>query len=499
MVIFALAAVAGVIIAALQPPFFAPDEPWHWQTAWFRFEKLTASDSKVCNAALALPHMFHVDQIKFRYDHSLPKKVLKRNVNTKELCMPGAIQPIPYGNLLSYPGVVLARVAIQGESRSIEKAIKTFFHARFFQLSITLLILLRFLLLARQAYDRTKSWTFGTLSILMIAATPLFTQQASAVSSDGMVNALGVALATCLLFWRQVGLLDVLALLVTGVSAAFTKPIVLPVIGAVLVALVVSNGLGGGFRGKGWRESLSPIWNGFSRWQITALLVLATTSLIALFTGLNSAGTLAHHPGGAIDPAAQIQTALDSPAKALTTVFWGAMKFLSFKEFLGNLGWLDTPLSETLIGIYKRLFPVALIADFVLASWAPRRFARTPLITVLGLSTIAFVVACSALVTNALTAFALFLTWTPVGSDSVNGLQPRYFLFSYIIILASIGFFYKGLMTRLEPEKNSPGTGQDLEEAPWQQALTLIIVLISVYLFSTVSAEVAYTLARRYW
>jgi uncharacterized membrane protein len=438
--------------------------------------------------------LFQVERIKFKYQESQPSGILKGLDSAELLCVPDDIKPITYGNFLSYPGVLLALTFSTGESRSIEKAAMTFFAARMFQLSLTLLVLFRFVQLAIRSFGESKRWSFGTLTTLAIVSTPIFLQQASAVSGDSMVNALAIVLVTLILFWSFVGLPDVLSLTFVGLSAASTKPIVLPAIAATFLVLLLKNSL---FLHKGHRIRFSNTLFELSSLRLEQRILLFglfALSIFALFVGMTSSAALSASLTGVADPVGQRNFILQNSIKAGAAIWEGSIRHLNFSHFLGNLGWLDTPLLGNLFDCYLVLFSVAVFVDVVMSLMTG--FPRSEIDTWFSVRRfiLASVFVAGALSSNSLTAFALYLTWTPVGAEFVNGLQPRYFLLSFMLVLVSPSILFGN--TREVEEKADSG-----QQWVWNisSVLNLVMCLALFFLGAKIVSEIAFTLAKRYW
>ena len=124
------------------------------------------------------------------------------------------------------------------------------------------------------------------------------------------------------------------------------------------------------------------------------------------------------------DPAGQVRFLVDHPR----AVFAIAKQTLSMhishyiREFIGVLGWLDTPLPSS----FYPVAGVALVLSFTLCMSRERRSAMT----VMSLT--------AAVISVALIFGALYVTWTPVGAPVVQGVQGRYFLPVALVLVLTI-------------------------------------------------------------
>lgn len=495
----AVVVLVGIILALMQPPFYAPDEPWHWRTAWYRFEVLRSKNTTVCNKALGLPDLFEVESVKFDYSKSVPSGVLKKLESTSDFCMPEAIPPLQYGNVFSYPGVVLSRLTMHGEHSSVERSLRAFISSRLYQLSLTLIVVLRFGFLALQNMKLGYPWAFGTSTILVVASTPLFMQQASAISGDSANNALAILLASILMFWRTFSRFDLILLAVVGFIAVFTKPIVMPALFGVALFGFLRSWHWPKFAESRWRISC---WREFytaRQVQSQAWVLMLILGFTAMYTGLNSSGTLSVSLGGTVDPVRQKAHLISSPFDAFAALWSGSVQYLGFKHFLGNLGWLDTPLLGDLYDTYRGMFRLALAGDLFFALFITRALGFAGIRDAAMRCLCSVGVALGALLSNALTAFALYLTWTTVGAPKVNGLQPRYFLFSFVLLVAALAT----LLTPFKQEKQPAVEHQNALAAAGRSSVLqvsgIVLIALLVILLVKITTEVTYSIAVRYW
>jgi uncharacterized membrane protein len=148
---------------------------------------------------------------------------------------------------------------------------------------------------------------------------------------------------------------------------------------------------------------------------IAAVLVL-TASGFALVSWIAVTRYTPLHPALTTDPAEQIRLLLAQPAWFLSVA---ARSYLQFSQdlvlqFVGNFGWLDTPLDMRLVYAYAAI----LIALAVING--SRQVAMLLVQRgVLGLVLLSTVLAIT---------IAQYLTWTPVRAEIVEGLQSRYFI-----------------------------------------------------------------------
>jgi uncharacterized membrane protein len=178
--------------------------------------------------------------------------------------------------------------------------------------------------------------------LLLVALTPMFLSEAAAVSADGVLN------SACLLFVASV--LDValgpgrptprrtLAWIGLGVVIALCKPVYLALL--LCVFLIPAERVGRG------RQALL-----FAALVVPSLLALRAWSLL----------TYAHgHVPTSTESQGHLGALLSSPLSFAWRVAWSYIFFLPrlVQGFIGNLGWLDTPLPPPVVFLYV----VALLA-----------------------------------------------------------------------------------------------------------------------------------------
>ena len=147
-------------------------------------------------------------------------------------------------------------------------------------------------------------------------------------------------------------------------------------------------------------------------WRRKAVIIVIALACIAWW--MHILPTLMPEPPPGASESGQLGVILSSPL-ALPTVLAQTLfnrgSWL-FETLVGYLGWLDTPLPNW----YYAVAIVVLICAW-LAPGNTRPFARPALIA--ALTFLAVLMAASA---------ALYMSWTPVGSATIHGVQGRYLL-----------------------------------------------------------------------
>lgn len=126
-----------------------------------------------------------------------------------------------------------------------------------------------------------------------------------------------------------------------------------------------------------------------------------------------------------IDTAKQIKSILDSPARFVGDFSVGLVTNLKeYIEQLGTFGWLSYSENPAILMLYP-IFIGSMIIFYPNEEIITKK-------TKYGISIISFGI-------YAITCFILFLTWTPVGSAGISGVQGRYFvpLIGLLMLLSS--------------------------------------------------------------
>ena len=184
------------------------------------------------------------------------------------------------------------------------------------------------------------------------------------------------------------------------------------------------------------------------RWQFVAI-VLAVLLVIyegmGLLVGLLSNYGVIERPMTDSNPAAQLMFVLKNPLRYLV-VFLDTMRNNSFFVSTGGLfGWIDVD-----IKVISTFTPVVLL----LAA-----FKNAPLLKKEDLNRVV-IFFITALLTYAVCATGLYLTWTPVTLPQIIGLQMRYFIPAFMGILMLFSWWAKGYAGTAKAENGTqPATG----------------------------------------
>lgn len=148
---------------------------------------------------------------------------------------------------------------------------------------------------------------------------------------------------------------------------------------------------------------------------------------------------IARQGGQTVDAMAQLAFVLGNPLRTLA-VLWGSLYENEF--FIGQLGlfgWKDLP-----IALLNLTGPCVLLAAALLATPAQNALGRR---RTAGLGVFAAVYAAGAMA-------AMYITYTPVGMVRIVGLQTRYFLAVYlVVVLLAAALLRKALQPQLGAQK----------------------------------------------
>jgi uncharacterized membrane protein len=165
------------------------------------------------------------------------------------------------------------------------------------------------------------------------------------------------------------------------------------------------------------------------RWATLALVTLPGFALTALWlatgadVGAYRMAEGAKLPAELFEPASKISFLLADPLHFFDLLFatlnTGALNDL-WRQLIGVLGWLDTPLMDWVYPVLSAL----LVASFLV----PLRLERGPRYRIAAVSALA-------VVAYVLAVYLIFyLTWTPIDAPDIWGVQGRYF----VVVLAPL-------------------------------------------------------------
>jgi uncharacterized membrane protein len=401
------AAIAGLLLVFLTPPFQAPDEPVHFMRAYqisehnFRVDKvgktvggyLPTSVGKTISVTSERPQInFYPNE---KYDEQKTFQALHFRTNPDkrtfyDFSSTAYYSPVSY--LPQATGVLI--------SRSLGASPLTMMYAgRIANLAMWIVLMgLSIWLLPR------KKWALAAVAMLPMA---LF--QAASLSADVMtVGMIGLTLAYILKLVKDNKLLrpkQLALLLVTLIALVLSKQILF--IFLPLVLLLPNRLLGSIAALKKILLMVTPLLI-FGGWM------LVTRDLSILGTAINNQ-----------DPPAQIHFIINNP-HSFINVLWNTY-FFNYGDtvqasLIGNFGWVDTPLSELFVTLgYLSLAFLMLARYDNFRVWLNGRQKL-----LIGAIALLYWLAVST---------ALYVYYSPVGFKIIVGLQGRYFLPVAILLI----------------------------------------------------------------
>jgi Predicted membrane protein (DUF2142) len=436
--VLAVGLLGGLLFAFVTPPFQVPDEPAHFRRIYqlaggvsprpgpdgqLGFEQ-PASLETVTNLCVA--------GVPFHPYRLLPAGVLRAAWRIP--LDPGRQQFLPLSLLTPYTlAPYLPQAAVAAAGRWLElRPLAIFYLVRLANLAACLP-----LVWAAVRIAPFQKWAFAFLAL-----TPMAMFLRSSASADGLTfaSALLLSAAVCALAWdppadavpRSMQSATHAAPPTTGLGAAAAPPI-LPLDrhvappakpGARLVACLVGMvGLvafcKGGYLLVNLLVPAIPRrrLGSAGRWAAVMGAALALTALGALSSARVAATyfDLFHHAAG-VDPRSQIQLVLAHPFDYLGFLVTDYVVHLPryAAEFVGNFGWLDTPLPLYVLIPYALLLLALALFGGDAATAMPRRLR----------------LAAAAVVASGLlfVSTSQYVSWTPVGAHHIDGPQGRYFL-----------------------------------------------------------------------
>lgn len=134
-----------------------------------------------------------------------------------------------------------------------------------------------------------------------------------------------------------------------------------------------------------------------------------------------------------------------------------------WRMFVGILGWLDTPLPDIIYTFYGYLLFLVLLILLYFRSTLSKGISILLIFTLLSSSLMIF--------------FLLWLSWTPIGSDLILGVQGRYFIPIFLVFGALISY-----NTKIQNQK-----------------LKNLLVLAVIFWIILVYSILPYTLWNKFW
>lgn len=477
----ALFAAVGVMVCFTTPPFQLPDEPVHWLGGYQRIESVFGvlrGGGKDCYPAAALDESFSIHKMAFRPSEKLPNGSFERALTAGPSCKKADLR---YGGLLTYPGLLLARVLIQRENGDAGQSLMVFYLTRLLHGILIAGCLVRLASLLRGARWQKST---GALIIFPFCLSPLFVQQSFAVSADVICNAAAILLVAYMSSWKQLTKVDLVFTAVITATSVLTKPTMLPLVVAALACPILIDRFcqqetleTPRARRMTWRELNTLVF----------LVALVALSVYAI-TQLGEVPESFRAGGRDLSINRQVEFIIHNPIKSLAIMARAIIPFLNLTPYTERLGWGDTVLAsgtrtswESLLWLFLGLEALILLREGRKILAHSYRLNLSMMKGVLVWSGALCCVYASALVTAAF----LYMDYTPVGADTVIGLQARYFFPQIFIGIGCISGIINSLTTPFWKEADAPEAAMPMMAvAGWSALLGFvgIIFMSSLYI-----------------
>lgn len=407
-----IALVWGFALIALVPPFQVPDEPAHFYRAWelAQLDYQAGTDGRVSlpGAVVRLPSDLGSGERSWSvstYSSKRVRQYLFAPIGSQTASVDNASPYGPLGYLPHLLPIEAARLTGHG-------ALAAFYGARLLNLIAAVLL----------TYLAIRVIPVGKLLIAVLGLLPMTMYETASASPDALAIAGSFLFVAVLLRTLSRASLERRDIAVLAASAALGLNVKPGYAVLVLAALAVPRRAFGS-----WRRYLSSMAIIIGSTAALAAVLLVTTprsapsALVKLLgpdNGVDSGRQLSHvllHPWGFVQI---MHRTLD---------LWG-ISYL--KSFVGYFGWLTFWLPMTFLFLALLALAIAFSSP---EEYRPRWWQRVILVGTAGLGA-------------ATTALALYITFTPFGAVTIEGLQGRYFI-------PCAPFFLLGLY-RLPIERN---------------------------------------------
>jgi hypothetical protein len=426
-VVFTACALCAFVILGIQstfsiPPFQIPDESRHWIGAVARTNSLTSffggsSKKPECSVEFGLIAKMAQDNLAFQPTNRIPTNTFGSLGETTKECKSSDLL---YGNLFTYPGVIVSKLILKAEDKRAFAALTGFYVSRIIHGLLVFVLFARLLTLA----FRAKFMPIGVVLLAGLATSPLFVQQSFAVSGDPICFMLVLSLLSLIFFPSLVTRFDVGMAVMFAVVASHTKP---PMALFALSAAVLMFFRGGA---TSYRVAL---------YSIVLASVLGSIS-VGLSYGASNPSSHPDAPSG-ISMGQQIAFMIDNPRAAFQAINRATAAVLGIDQVAHPLGWVDTFLPARVLSTWHAILWLALILEvggLLQVRWAVDSLKQwgnalsQSVIFLLGIY-----------VATLATPLILYLAWTPVGAAGVDGMQSRYLFPSLFLMTAALCPLYR--------------------------------------------------------
>lgn len=421
-VVFAFV-VGGVALGLLFPPFQVADEDLHWLNAIDKVERtfnfIRPHEFSDCKATTAVTFLFNVGPTKSNNTVKPSQNEFNRVGETNSAC--AKYTEIPSGTAIGYTGVLLSRLLVKDELLSGQAALLCFYLSRLLQGFLIVMLLFR---LGHNVW-RAPSIVPGVLSVLTFTLSPMFMNQSFGVTYDTVTLALALSSINMILFWNRATVVDHTLCLYFMLAGAISKPVFYPFVLAVVGYLCVASLF------RRWRDKLPIFAPGAylsSPWPYLYCAVVVGGA--CMIWHVSSGRFLS--PAG-VDPAFNKAYLAEDLSRAFKIFWTSSIPRISFNSLASPLGWTNVFVSRFTIDWWMSLVWLALAVDTALLVFSTLDVVRVSGVKrtlTVGLTLLPFIIplALGVAMIVALSAYSMYVLWTPKESSGVVGLQNRYFL-----------------------------------------------------------------------
>lgn len=479
---------AGTAFSVLTPAFRAPDENAHWDAA---VKRAAGADSEqtFCSIESSFFQFLGSKDIIQKSENSVTPGRFRRINEAIPTCTTSHIW---YGNVFTYYGLTLSKFFINHLSSyrkaisNSDMAILSYLTSRFLQGLLILVLLIRLHFLSEY---KGRLWSkIGNLWIFSICLAPLFLQSAFSITGDTIVLAATIAMINLAVSLPKITIVDGTIALFLTFQALVAKPVYAPIFGCWSIAIFLSgfysycDSNACGFKGlfqKSWLKSRHSLFLG------TIIMIFISVGLTFVF----KKETANLFPSVAVNPKGQIAFIGANLIEAASIIHSGVPNFLVPEVFWSPLGWFDFMPGQYVFEYWSHISIFAAKIDAVLLLCLFVGFAlfkknlklMSRIISILAVAGIGVYLAAFA------SALSMYIYWTPVGLNRVDGLQIRYFFPLLLFLIGSMKFVEVVIRPQIASEFNSSEPAKSLAlNAVKILAGTLIAFHLTFFVFAFV-------------
>lgn len=263
-------------------------------------------------------------------------------------------------------------------------------------------------------YVCIKRIPFGKWLLFVFLLNPMILHLAASLSADNLVNCISFLTIThCLYIYkveRDIQWKDILLLGITFIILVLTKPNYLPLFGLLFL-------------------SYKKIFKMDKKlWCIVISIPVLSVCLYIMFAWITAQAAIPGTPIENVDGGKQLSSIIHNPiefAKTILITIRAKGQFYIESMFLTPLSWLNLNINTIFLWFYFIIVSIAVLTEDVQVKM--KNISKFWISMISGIMIFAIFL-------------ALYLTWTPVGSSIVEGIQGRYFLpIAFLLLLLTLG------------------------------------------------------------